>query len=96
MSQVRKLKSSYRQDNYMSTKPGPIKTHNLIFIKNDNAYEISADENNPQIVYFEFLFKLDVETNRPAMSRERFMSINGISKTEKPTDEFIDKILENL
>lgn len=72
---------------------GPIKVENLIYFKENSVYEIFADEESPRM-FIGYLF--DVEEKQETVIRQDFMISNGISITDKPVDEFIDAILENL
>ena len=73
---------------------GPIKVENLIYFKGNSVYEIFADEDSPRM-FISYLFQID-KKNPEAVVRQDFMIRNGISITEKPVDQFIEKILENL
>ena len=72
---------------------GPIKVENLIYFKGNSVYEIFADEDSPRM-FIGYLF--EIEEKQEVRFRQDFMIKNGISVTEKPVDQFIDAILENL
>lgn len=95
MSQVRKLKSSYREDNYMSADFGPIKTERLIFQHNNGFYEIFVEENSPQRVLFSYLFEVE-EKEKSIKNNRQQLTKNGVSSTQEPEDFFIDIILEKI
>lgn len=75
----------------MSVTTGPIKVENLIYFKGNSVYEILANEEGSQ-VFFSHLFYV----NKKVRVRKDFMRRIGVSITEKPADEIIDVILENL
>jgi len=75
------------------TETGPQKVENLIMALNGNLYEIFAADDGSQRIHFSFLFELE-ETIE--MNQRETLTKYGISTTEKPVDEFIIKILENI
>jgi riboflavin synthase alpha subunit len=73
---------------------GPITTEAMLFYVNGLLYEVVASENS-QSFSLSFLFEIEKKQKKTRVAKD-FMTVNGISITEKPVDQFIDKILENL
>lgn len=91
---MRQIKSKMiSQVNNMAEISEPITTDTMLFFHDNNLYEVVVEDIS-QPFFLSFLF--EIEKQKKVIIADEFMTKNGISITEKPVDEFIDKILENL
>lgn len=75
----------------MTAEFGPFATEEMILFRNKKAYEVVVVHKLLPLS-ISFLYSLKEEK----VIADKFMTRHGISLTEKPVDEFIELILENL
>lgn len=69
---------------------------NLIYQSDNKVYAILADEEDPQVFYFYYLFEIEENQGKSAKIKKEFMTENGLSITEKLPDAFLEEVLNNL
>jgi hypothetical protein len=76
----------------MSAEFGPVITEEMIFFENEKVFEVVVVQ---KLLPLSISFLYSTKEEKIFIDYN-FMTRNGISLTEKPVDEFIELILENL
>jgi hypothetical protein len=76
----------------MSAEFGPVITEEMILFENEKVFEVVVVQ---KLLPLSISFLYSTKEEKIFIDYN-FMTRNGISLTEKPVDEFIELILENL